>query len=82
MRLSPRTRRRIIKALTWPVALLVVGWMLTEMGYRLATLDGMSAQIYGPLAGLGDIVGLIGGVWLAIATACLVLKMWKTKPSH
>lgn len=80
MRLSTRARRRLIEALTWPVTLLIVGWVLTALGYRLATLDGMSAQIYGSLSGLGDIVLLIGAIWLAGAASRLALHLWKARP--
>jgi len=65
-------RRRALKPFVWPLALLVVGVVLIGAGQVLARLDGF--RLYGTVQAYGQIVGVIGLIWLAIAGGRTVLR--------
>jgi hypothetical protein len=60
--MTRRERARLIRALTWPVALLVVGSVMIGVAQGLARLDGF--RLYGLVQAMGEIVGMIGLAWL------------------
>ena len=60
-----------LQPLVWPGALLAVGAGLMLAGEGLARIDGF--RLYGQVGGMGEIVVVIGGVWLiAVLTRRLV----------
>ncbi len=60
--MTRRERARLIRSLTLPMALLVVGAVLFAGAQDLARVDGF--RLYGLVQALGEIVGMIGLVWL------------------
>lgn len=58
-------RRRALKPFVWPLALLVVAAVLLGAGQVLARVDGF--RLYGTVQAYGEIVGVIGLVWLVVA---------------
>ncbi len=63
--MTRRERARLIRSLTWPAALLVVGVVMIGAAQGLARLDGF--RLYGLVQAMGEIVGVIGMVWLISA---------------
>ncbi len=59
-------RRGRLQPLVWPLALLAVGTGLMLAGQGLAHLDGF--RLYGQVGGMGEIVAVIGAVWLMVAS--------------
>ena len=59
-------RRRSLKPLVWPVALLVISGMA---GWLAETAAGrwQDYQLYGIARPVADLLLIIGGVWLAVA---------------
>lgn len=57
------TRGRL-QPLVWPGALLAVGAGLVLASEGLAHIDGFRAS--GAIGGIGGIVAVIGGLWLAV----------------
>lgn len=70
---------RRFKVFVWPAALLIIGWLLLQAAYALARGDGAAAQTYGLIQGLGEIVVLIGVLWLAAAVAGFLLGVWRRR---
>ena len=70
--MTRRERARLIQALTWPVALIVVGAVMIGAAQGLARLD--SFRFYGLVQALGEIVGTVGLVWLAVVLIRLTLR--------
>jgi len=72
--MTRRDRARLIQSLTWPVALLVVGAVMIGAAQGLARLDGF--RLYGLVQAMGEIVGVIGLVWLvAVVIGALTAKV-------
>ena len=65
-------RRGALQPLVWPGALLTVGAGLMLAGQGLAHIDGFRS--YGPVGGIGEIVAVIGGVWL---TGVLIRRLFE-----
>ncbi len=75
--MTRRERARLIRSLTWPVALLVVGAVMIGAAQGLARLDGF--RLYGVVEAMGEIVGVIGLVWLiAVLIHALTAKARRT----
>ena len=77
--MNRRRRRRLMQTLTWPVALLIVGWAMGWIAFLLAASQGLTFRLYGVVQGVGDLVILIGAIWLAAALVRLGLSSWKER---
>lgn len=66
-------RRGALQSLVWPGALLAVGAGLMLAADGLAHIDGFRS--YGPVGGIGEIVAVIGGVWLVAVLVRRLLEI-------
>ncbi len=65
--MTRRERARLIQSFVWPVTLIVVGLGLRQLAFALAASEGLTFRLYGVIQGVGDLVVMIGGVWLVVA---------------
>ncbi len=65
--MTRRERARLTRTFVWPVTLIVVGLGLRQLAFALAASEGLTFRLYGVIQGVGDLVVLIGGVWLVVA---------------
>lgn len=56
----------------WPLALLAVGGGMIGLAHGLARLEGF--RLYGLVEAMGEIVGLIGLVWLIVAALKIAVR--------
>lgn len=66
-------RRRRLKPLVWPVALLLVG-LLTSWLSEFAVGRWQDYQLYGLTKPVADLLVLIGAVWLLAAVIGMIRK--------
>ena len=71
--MTRRERARLIQTFVWPVALVVVGLILRQVAFALAASEGLTFRLYGVIQGVGDLVVLIGAVWLVVAVVRAVV---------
>ncbi len=64
-------RRRRLKPLVWPVALLVIG-LLTSWLAEFAVGEWQDYQLYGIARPVADLLMIIGALWLAVAVIGVV----------
>lgn len=64
-------RRRRLKPLVWPVALLVIG-LLTSWLVEFAVAEWQDYQLYGIARPVADLLMIIGALWLAVAVIGVV----------
>jgi uncharacterized membrane protein YgdD (TMEM256/DUF423 family) len=73
-----RGRTRLIRSLIWPAALFAVGSLLFAAAQGLARLDGL--RLYGLVQALGEIIGVMGLVWLLSAVVIATRRRKGTVP--
>jgi len=69
-------RRRALKPFAWPLALLAVAAGLIGTAQGLAAIDGF--RLYGTVQAFGEIVGVIGAVWLVVVLGRAALARRRT----
>lgn len=70
-------RRRALKPFVWPLALLAIAAGLFGTSQGLAAIDGF--RLYGTVQAFGEIVGVIGVVWLVMAAIRIGLTRWSER---